>query len=193
MKFFVKNIMDFDDKTINNFYKSIFKEKRLLIDKIIDENDRKKSIIGEIMLCELLKKEDINYESCSFYKNESGKTYISNYDIYFNISHSDKYIAVAISNKEIGIDIEEYRKYDEKVLKTFANEDEVSYVKNSNRKRIDYIKLYTSKEAYIKCNGLRLLNIKDFTIVHNDKIGIEGFNINNFIADKYVVSVCEKK
>ena len=48
---------------------------------------------------------------------EHGKPYITNYEgIYFNISHCNEAVAVAVSNREVGIDVEGRRKFSDTLL-----------------------------------------------------------------------------
>lgn len=72
-------------------------------------------------------------------------------DFYFNISHSKNYICVAIGEKELGIDIEEERKYVHNFeRKVFSKKDFELGISN-------VIETWVIKEAYSKYKGKGLL------------------------------------
>ena len=54
-------------------------------------------------------------------KNEFGKPYIENSPIKFNISHTDGAVAVALSDSEVGVDIQrtDIRKISDRVMRRF--------------------------------------------------------------------------
>lgn len=105
------------EKSINNF--TLDKELKLLDyygeGKHRDyhfKEDLHRSVLGEMMVRTLLcNKSNLKNSQLSFYKNKFGKPYIrGNNNLFFNVSHSKSWVCVAISDKEIGIDIEEIKK-----------------------------------------------------------------------------------
>ena len=66
--------------------------------------------------------------------SKTGKPYFKNSVIYFNYSHSKNYIACAISNKEVGIDIEETNtNISDKVSNKYLDNE-----KETEKRRFDY-------------------------------------------------------
>ena len=189
MKYLVKNINDYSDDFIFSFYELIYKEKRNKIDKLLDFSEKKKSIIAEIMLKDLLLDYDIEYEQCSFKVSDNGKPYISNYDIYFSISHSKNYIAVCVSKNNIGIDIEDQKEIDNSILDYISTKEEKKFIKSNN----SFLILFTLKEAYIKLNDLNITGLKDISVVEDNRLFIDNCNIYNMINNNYCLSICEKK
>ena len=193
MKYLIKNINDYNDEYVFSFYESIYKEKQNKIDKLLEISEKKKSIISEIMLKELLKEYNIEYDKCVFSISDNGKPYIKNYDIYFSISHSKNYVAVVVSNNNIGIDIEETKEIDNKLLEYISTNEEKEFIKLSNNKNNTFLILFTLKESYIKLNDLNLSDLKNINVVKNNKLYIDDCNIINIINSKYSLSICEKK
>ena len=101
MDILYSNINDFSNDEIDSFYQKIYKDKKERIDKYKNDITKKRSIIGEILLSRLLEKNNFNYEELSFYTNKDGKPYIKDNPIYFNISHSNDFVVVVISNNYI--------------------------------------------------------------------------------------------
>lgn len=112
---------------------------------------------------------DIKINKDMIYYNERNKPYIYNNDIYFNISHTDSYILIGISDSEIGVDIEETISLERcnHLIKKFDKETILEY--NESR---DKEKYFTSKwvilEAYSKMIGtgisfslMKELNLKE--------------------------------
>ena len=197
MKYIVKNINDFNTEDINNFYDKIPKLKKDKISKFKNYESKIRSIIGEIILKELLEKKNISYNSLDYYINEYGKPYLKNDKIFFNISHSFDYVITAISNNEIGIDIEKVRETPIKIINQFATEKEKEYILSSNKNIEERIfKIYTLKEAYFKMLGTNLNNILEVEfIIENDKIYCNDKNVKvGFINDikGYIIAYCEK-
>ena len=60
--------------------------------------------------------------------NETGKPYFPN-GPFFNVSHSGQYIVMAVSNKNIGVDIEENTEKDMSSLNKIFNEAEAKMLK----------------------------------------------------------------
>jgi len=127
VEYIIKNVADFSKKDIINFYDKIPKLKKDKIDKFKNYETKTKSIIGEILLCELLTKNNIYYNNIEYYINDYGKPYLKDKNIFFNISHSFDYIITTISKNEIGIDIEKVRKTPLNIINQFATNEEKIY------------------------------------------------------------------
>ncbi len=188
MKYILKNINDYKDEEIKEFYKNTLESKRLKIDKLLNADDKKKSIIGEILLSELLEMNSIKYTY-----NEYGKPFIKDSNIFFNISHSYDYVACVISEKQIGIDIEMIREVPLNTINQFATAKEKEYISDSYER---LFQIYTLKEAYFKMLGTNLNNIFDVEfIINGDTIesNKNSINIIQFKTNNYIISIIEEK
>ncbi len=86
-----------------------------------------------------------------------GKPYLKDYpDIHFSLSHSGNMAVLAISDGEVGIDVQESRGFQEKVTKRFYQEEEIKRIEATedieNKEKLFY-QIWTGKEAYIKYTG----------------------------------------
>lgn len=180
------------------FYKFIYQEKKDKIKEYKKKMRKIQAITGEILLKNLLKKHyKIDYKDLTFYLNKYNKPYIKNKNIYFNISHSYNYVAVAISNKEIGIDIEKIRPTNINTINYFATDNEIKYILEDKTKITRRLfTIYTLKEAYFKMKGTNLDNIKDIEFNFKDnKIICSDSNIKIKLINnkKYIMAIIEKK
>lgn len=86
-----------------------------------------------------------------------GKPYLKDYpDIHFSLSHSGNMAVLAISDSEVGIDVQERRGYQERVAKRFYHESEIAVIEaisDPAEKANCFYQMWTAKEAYIKYTG----------------------------------------
>lgn len=128
-------------------------------------------------------KKSLNEINLSFSQN--GKP-LSN-ALYFSISHSNDIACVAISNTNVGIDVEKIKPLEnlEKLIDTLF--EELPF--NSNDLLLNFYLAYTSYEAYIKYNDLALGYPKKSLYIREDcKSHI--IEIDN---DKYVLNYLSNK
>ncbi len=84
-------------------------------------------------------------------KTEIDKPYFKNSDVKFSISHSEDYVAVAVSDNEIGVDIEKITdKSRDNMIDRFFIPSEQEFYYNSEDKAAAFAVLWTRKEAYLK-------------------------------------------
>lgn len=74
---------------------------------------------------------------------------------YFNLSHSEDMVICAVSEKEVGCDIEKITKWNEKIAKRFFTEKENEHLERCSVQEIDreFFRIWTMKESYIKMTG----------------------------------------
>ncbi len=77
-------------------------------------------------------------------KNSYGKPYFIDFSLFFSISHSENITAIALSKREIGLDIQKKRA---KTPKRVTQRLSVA------EKQEDFYRIWTTKEAYIKYCG----------------------------------------
>ncbi len=196
MKYLVKSINNFQADEINDFYYKIPEIKRNKIKKLKNNIARTRSIIGELLLSELIHEEGLNYSDIDYYINEYGKPYFKNNDLYFNISHSFEYVISIISDKEVGIDIEKIRNTSIKTINQFATENEKMYILSTNTNVEERLfKIYTLKEAYFKMFGINLNEALQVEFrIENDKVYCSDNKVNvGFIndIDGYIIAYCK--
>lgn len=89
---------------------------------------------------------------------KNGKPYITNYEgIHFNISHCKEAVAIGISNREIGIDIEGRRKFSDTIIERAFSEEEKAIIIDSGDPQKEFACLWTRKEAWFKWTGTGIL------------------------------------
>ncbi|MBO6262335.1 MAG: 4'-phosphopantetheinyl transferase superfamily protein [Bacilli bacterium] len=111
---------------------------KISFQKYKNENVKKEKIVSAI-----LKNKYIG----DYHFNEYGKP-ISN-NKYFNISHSDGYIALVIDQVPVGIDIENIRNAEEDLRNYISNDEEKKYIHDDE----SFFEVWTNKEALVKANG----------------------------------------
>lgn len=138
--------------------------------------------------------EVINKKYC-YTKN--GKPYLENSNINFNISHCNDVVVVVISDKNIGVDIEDIKSFNKFVAKKILTDNEKIDLLSSNNRNEYFFKLWTLKESFLKAIGTGLsygmknieFKIKDKNIICNKN----GFLFNQeelvFNNDRYIVSI----
>lgn len=184
------------------YWNCLSEERKASITKYKFEIDKIRSITAEIMLRKaLLKDFNISNEEIKFERNYYGKPRLTNKNIEFNISHSGNFVVLAISNDDVGIDIEERKKYHHDIVQLF-HEKEISIIENNSlngRVKVLY-DYWCLKESYIKFIGKGLsepLNssfiIKEAEkyqvyLLDNTPIDVEVFPID--IDENYSCAVC---
>lgn len=145
---------------------------KLYIEKNISSHDLLKKIL----------KEEYNIDSFTIIKNEFGKPYLKDNQLYFSISHDKDTCAIAISSSEIGIDLE-YLNYNEKVINKYFYDAEKEIMAKSNNLKYDFTKIWVKKEAYLKMKGTGLNFGKEN--VDTTKIDAKIIDYND-----YLIAVC---
>lgn len=189
------------------FYQILPESRQTRIDKLKEPGRALKQTLSSAFLqyglsIELeVPMEDISYELSEFGKPEllvKGKRETR---IEFNLSHSGKYVVLAVSDKKVGIDVERTKKDRISVAKRcFCKEEyeDILLVKEGPDRNRCFQQYWTMKEAYVKWTGKGLvLPLNSFLIRRreNDTSYIEGKDIylQTLDADRgYVISVCSE-
>ncbi len=137
-------------------------------------------------------------------KNEYGKPYLKDYPhIHFNISHAGDIAICAISNQQIGADVEILKDFHTSIFrKVFTDEEKAFYDKmavTEEKSKEWFFRFWTLKEARIKHAGLGLsmsltsfsftfdLTADPYTIQCSDK---DVYCWQQILEEKYVLSIC---
>ena len=162
---------------------------------------KKEKIAGAVLCYKALLDLGIDEQSVSYKTSPNGKPIFDNLDnLYFNISHSDNAAILAISNQNVGIDIQKVNSNTKNIANRFFTRDENVYLSSldNDLKNDAFFRIWTIKESYIKFsgNGLRT-PLDSFNVILNDnqayienkKLCIQEYNL----LPEYKVSVCLKE
>lgn len=146
------------DAQYNNLLGEVTWEKQQKLAKYRRKEDAQRSLIGEIAIRKMIQDQlGLEKQKIIFEQNAYGKPYLKGVpNFHFNISHSDIYVACAISKNPIGIDIEMIKPIDFGIAKRFftkAEEQYISEVQSEVRQQNRFYEIWTRKEAYIKLCG----------------------------------------
>lgn len=141
-----------------------------------------KNISSEDLLTKVLK-ENYQINNFNIIKNEFGKPYIKNSNLFFSIGHDKDISIIAISNKEIGVDIE-YLNYNQHVINKYFFDNEKEIMNNSKNKEYDFTKIWVKKEAYLKMKGTGLNYGQENIDTTKIKADIKEF-------EQFLIAVCE--
>lgn len=159
--------------------KSLKEEQKEKVLRFKNEKDQLRSLLSSYLINQLSKEELL--------KTSNGKPYYQN-GPFFNISHSGKYVIMAISEKEVGVDIEENIEKNTSMLLKIFNEAEAKMIKE----HADFYYLWCAKESLIKCMGSSIAKIKEIpSLPLNGLKTFKGkdYQCQTFILDKHIISL----
>ncbi|HKI89468.1 MAG TPA: 4'-phosphopantetheinyl transferase superfamily protein [Draconibacterium sp.] len=131
---------------------------------------RKKEFLAVRLLTEQLihTKPEIVYDKVGCPRLKKSQLNIS-------ISHSNELVTVLLSDKKIGIDVENTLRSVEKVARRFLSEDELKYVNKQENTRAAMVFCWSVKEAVFKCSGLQNILFNRDIIIHPERNNDEMF------------------
>ena len=194
MKWYKYNIRDLTDEEYIKWYLLISEEKRHHVDRFRFVEDKKRTVVGEMLARKAISEWcGVTPETIAFGVKERGKPYAKDLAAEFNISHSGDWVVCAVDDKPIGIDVEQIRPIDLKVVKHICTDNEINYLFEHVPTEKDFkyttdvkiltrfFEIWTKKEAYGKCIGDGLLC----------KVKEDSCSVNTFyyIPD-YIMSIC---
>ena len=158
----------------------------------------KKDAPWQRILADVLKKDYFIEEMPEILRDECGKPYLKDCSLQFNVSHSGEYLAIAVSEQPVGIDIQEPRTIREGTYRKVVQPQERELI-GEERER-DFLRLWTLKESFVKAEGKGLgIPMKDYYFAkENDCYFVNyggqrtawTFNIEETLIENYFISVC---
>ena len=148
-----------------------------------------------LMLCELLLEWGrihstpyTLHSTPSFLYNEYGAPYIEG-GPYFSISHCKTAIAVAVSENPIGIDIEAIRTFKPELMRKTMSPAEQQRITSSATPEVEFIRLWTQKEALLKLQGTGIISDLHHVLDHVQDI---SWNEISNPSSNYICTICLK-
>ena len=167
-------------------------------DKILHfkmEHSRKQSLIAGLLLKYVLDLRGLSMEKITYGQN--GKPGIEG--MYFNLSHSGDMVICAVSDRNIGCDIETVSTVKEGIADRFFTKQETQYLNffEGPQKEQEFFRLWTIKESYMKLTGEGMsLPLSGFNVKIGENISIERngeicpCHIKEYEIDGYRTAVC---
>lgn len=144
----------------------------------------------------VLLKEVLNLTEKDILIDENGKPFTNNKNVKFSISHSGEYVVLAVSDAEVGLDIERIDEGRKNPLKKALTDREFKWVNGEIEK---FVTVWTLKEALSKTIGVGLklgfanTDILPMTEEKPIRIGNKNYFGKTVFLDNYVCSVVSNK
>ncbi|MDG1205690.1 MAG: 4'-phosphopantetheinyl transferase superfamily protein [Pseudomonadales bacterium] len=106
----------------------------------------RRKILADVIACDVAE--------LHFGREETGKPFLQNHLRHFSLTHTDELIALAVSTRPVGIDIEHSeRKFNPRLAKRYFHQQENSILSADDNFNLTFASLWTLKEAYAKATG----------------------------------------
>ena len=159
-------ISEFSESDLALTYNLLSKEQQEYINGL---NPLKKdqSLAARCLLSFLLKEMNFTVSIENLSSTNSGKPYFADSNVFISLTHSKEYVGCAVSDKPVGIDIEQIKDVKDSVIERVCSKDEISYLAKSCKD--EFFTLWTLKEAYIKAAS-ETIKMSEISFVENGKI-----------------------
>ncbi len=180
----IKARSEYSESELNEVYSALNIEQKRYLDTM--PSDRKiQSIAARKLLGDVLGFDVITHIAL----DENGRPKKLPDGNYFSFSHSGKYVAVAVNKNVVGIDIQQHKKISSKLINRVCTQDETDYIEKTGEK--SFFKLWTAKEAYVKCFGVSFADAKKISFVKDNELvtNIFGHRIVYYSDEEYSYTV----
>lgn len=180
---------DIDSIVLDDFWGEMSEQRCEQMMGLNNERSRKLGVAAYELLCDALSLEYGIVAKPVFGYHEGGKPFIADReDICFSLSHCRNGAACVVDNMPVGVDIESIRTYNPLLAQKILNDNEMLAVESSARPDIEFIRMWTMKESYLKLTGEGIrCNLK--TVPPSSAVFETTINVSR----GYVCTVCRGK
>lgn len=137
-------------------------QRREKIALLANADDRRESAAVYMLLREALGKEYGITDAPVFEYGDYGKPFLQGAEgIYFSMSHCRQAVVCAVADFPIGLDVESLRPYNERLARYTMNDEELLRIASSLSPDVEFVRLWTMKEAVAKLSGRGINNLKN--------------------------------
>ena len=150
------------------------------VDKLIRLADKYQAALSYCLLQYSLK---INNIKILYQIDKYNKPYDASGKCYFNTSHCEKAVACIIGDLPNGIDIDRVINHDcyRTIVKKVCNNNEIELLNNSKEPLVEFTKLWTFKESYLKMVGTGIVGDLKRICYENCNICYESNVYKNYV------------
>lgn len=158
-----------DESLFRRAWEAASPERREKTDRFRKEGDKRLSFGAELLLRKALRDHGRGAQRIVYAYGEGKKPYLPGAEgFFFNLSHAGEYVLCAVSDEDIGCDIEETARDGMAIARRFFSREEFEMIEaQPSRKEQDeqFLRYWTLKESYVKCSGRGLkMPLEDFTV-----------------------------
>lgn len=182
LKVYLAKISSYKEELLN----SLNEEELAKVNRLKKEDDRIRKVLSILLLKYVLTNNSILNQALIY--NDYGKPYLKDNNLFFNISHSNEYVVCALSDQEVGVDIEKVRPKNDLVISKCFSPSEQEYIVDDS----DFTKVWTLKESYIKNIGTGLkTKLNSFSTIENKEITkVSNLMFTSVQIDDYHLTIC---
>ena len=149
------DIRTLDTDTMAHTVAMMDEERRRRVNDIAGEDDRRRTVAGELLARRLLAQRlGCGEGEVPLRWDEMGKPTVDAVGVYVSISHSGPYAVCAIADVPVGVDVEVVRSADEKFMRRVCSEAEMAYIRvGDDGDCARFWETWTAKEALFKLTG----------------------------------------
>lgn len=145
MEIYYAFLSDYTEEELSNLFFLLPKEKQEQLEKVKNQKSKNESILSWYLLRKALSKKSINDFSVAF--SERGKPYLLDIPYFFNISHSGDFVFCAVSENEVGIDVQKIQPVSKSLVNKVLCENERKTICGCDDGFIWY---WAVKESFVK-------------------------------------------
>ena len=181
---FIQSIADIEREKV---YGERSEQRKRKIDKISNEKSRLLSAAAELALNKAVKawfpdtKIPVDYAYAA-----NGKPYLRDGRAHISLSHSGEFAVCAISEHEVGVDIQEIKKAKEGIAERFFSKSDIEYINNSPDKNKAFFEVWVRNEARVKLTG------EGISGGFGKDCGEYKYTLRTWDNERYLICVCEK-
>lgn len=173
-----------DDRTVQTLISFVPAEKRTCIRRQRIRQNADNMLVGAALARHLLWQEFRIPCTAVIAYGPYGKPYLMDYPkAHFNISHSGQYVVCAVSDRPVGIDIQEIVPYCSEIAANVCNLTELAHLGVSSEPATEFARIWTKKEAFVKLTGNGITEeMKDISFP-------EDVHLRQFDCGMYIIAV----
>lgn len=147
------DVEQLDKETLEKCMQHLPEERKAKVLRYRREIDRKLSVASYLLLIYALYKEFKLFSPTIAY-TDKGKPYLPDHpDIHFNISHCPRGCVCAVSDKPVGVDIQDIRPFSQDIANRCCSAEELLLLKQSADPAVYFTRMWAMKESYLKMTG----------------------------------------
>ena len=193
MVFYCDGISSMTDERFKFFFERMPTARQKKAMRYVKKEDRQLCVIAFALLDYALKLKGYEIGEYEFVESETGKPYLENLPLEFNLSHTSNAVACAVSRTQIGVDVQKKVSEYKSVMRRVYCGNEINLVSNSQNPIDDFTRIWTLKESYVKCIGTGIsdnISAYDFSAAAHSGGELYDHNFTVLDCGDYGLSVC---